>query len=193
MVISLQKGQRADLTKSNSGLNSVTVGLGWDPYQFGSSQQFDLDTAAFLLTETGKVRDDYDFIFYNNSKHPSGSVVHMGDNLTGEGEGDDEQIIVDLTKIPIDIYKIVFTASIHEALNRKQNFGQVSNSFIRFVDAKNNSEIIRYDLAEDYSIETAVIFGELYRHSGEWKFNAIGQGISGGLEYLCNLYGIKVA
>lgn len=193
MTISLQKGQRTDLTKTNAGLKSVIVGLGWDPYEYSGSQAFDLDTAAFLVSENGKVRDDSDFIFYNNKKHPSGSVIHMGDNTTGDGEGDDEQIIVDIDKIPSDITKIIFTASIHEAALRKQNFGQVSNSFIRFLNQSDNCEIMRYDLTEDFSIETAVIFGELYRHNAEWKFTAVGQGIHDGLEGLCKQFGINIA
>lgn len=192
MVINLQKGGRADITKGNAGLQSVIIGLGWDPYKYSGSYDFDLDAAAFLLTETGKVMKETDFVFYNNLKHPSGSVVHMGDNLTGEGEGDDEQIIVDLKKVPPDIAKIAFTVTIHEADQRKQNFGQVSNAFIRVVNQADNQELLKFDLGEEFSIETAVIFGELYRHSGEWKFSAIGEGFNGGLAALCHNYGVQV-
>lgn len=192
MGINLVKGGKADLTKGNAGLNTVVVGLGWDPYKYSGSFDFDLDAAAFLLTETGKVTKDTDFVFYNNLKHPSGSVVHMGDNLTGEGEGDDEQIIVDLTKVPVDIVKIAFTVTINDAESRKQNFGQVSNAFIRVLNQADNAEIVKFDLGEDFSVETIVIFGELYRHSGEWKFSAIGEGFKGGLAALCKNYGVEV-
>jgi tellurium resistance protein TerD len=192
MSINLQKGGKADLTKGNAGLHTVVVGLGWDPYKYSGSFDFDLDAAAFLLNETGKVTKDTDFVFYNNLKHPSGSVVHMGDNLTGEGEGDDEQIIVDLTKVPADIAKIAFTVTINDAESRKQNFGQVSNAFIRILNQSDNTEMVKFDLGEDFSVETVVIFGELYRHSGEWKFSAIGEGFKGGLAALCKSYGVEV-
>lgn len=192
MGINLQKGGKADLTKGNAGLSTVIVGLGWDPYKYSGSYDFDLDAAAFLLTETGKVAKDTDFVFYNNLKHPSGSVIHMGDNLTGEGEGDDEQIIVDLKKVPNDVARIAFTVTIHEADTRKQNFGQVSNAFIRVVNQADNKELVKFDLGEDFSVETAVIFGELYRHSGEWKFSAVGEGFKGGLAALCKNYGIEI-
>lgn len=192
MGINLQKGGKADLTKGNAGLSTVIVGLGWDPYKYSGSYDFDLDAAAFLLTETGKVAKDTDFVFYNNLKHPSGSVIHMGDNLTGEGEGDDEQIIVDLKKVPNDVARVAFTVTIHEADTRKQNFGQVSNAFIRVVNQADNKELVKFDLGEDFSVETAVIFGELYRHSGEWKFSAVGEGFKGGLAALCKNYGIEI-
>lgn len=193
MPISLAKGQKVDLTKGNPGLKSIMVGLGWDVNTFDSGVDFDLDAAAFMCGTGGKCTTDKDFIFYGNLEHTSGSVKHMGDNLTGEGEGDDEQIQVDLTKIPANIEKIAFTVTIYDAEVRRQNFGQVSNSFIRIVDEATNQELIRYDLGEDFSIETAVVVGELYRNNGEWKFNAIGSGFQGGLKALCGHYGIEVA
>lgn len=192
MGVNLQKGGKADLTKGNAGLNAVIIGLGWDPYKYSGSFDFDLDAAAFLLTETGKVTADTDFVFYNNLKHPSGSVVHMGDNLTGEGEGDDEQIFIDLKNVPGNITKISITVTIHEAESRKQNFGQVSNAFIRVLNQADNTEMVKFDLGEDYSVETSVIFGELYRHSGEWKFSAVGEGFKGGLSALCKNFGVEV-
>lgn len=192
MAISLQKGQKVDLTKGNPNLSKIVVGLGWDTNKYDGGADFDLDAAAFLLGANGKVLRDEDFVFYNNLKHDSGSVLHMGDNLTGEGEGDDEQIKVDLSKVPSNIEKISFTVTIHEADSRHQNFGQVSNAFIRIVDETTNREIIRYDLGEDFSVETAVVVGELYRRGGEWKFNAIGSGFKGGLEALGRNFGVNV-
>ena len=176
MPINLSKGQKVDLTKGNPGLTKIMVGLGWDVNAFDSGSAFDLDAA--------------DFIFYGNLKHSTGAVEHMGDNLTGEGDGDDEQIMVDLAKVPASIERIAFTCTIYDAENRRQNFGQVSNAFIRIVDQSTGTELIRYDLAEDFSIETAIVVGELYRHNGEWKFNAIGSGFQGGLAALCGHYGI---
>ena len=176
MPISLSKGQKVDLTKTNPGLKNILVGLGWDVNQFDSGSDFDLDASAFLLGENGKTTSDSDFIFYSNLEHPSGAVTHMGDNRTGAGEGDDEQITVDLTKVPANISRIAFTVTIYEAEARRQNFGQVSNAFIRLVNADTDEEVVRYDLGEDFSIETAMVVGELYRHNGEWKFNAIGSG-----------------
>ena len=190
MPISLSKGQKADLTKTNPGLKNILVGLGWDINQFDSGSDFDLDASAFLLGENGKTTSDTDFIFYSNLEHPSGAVMHMGDNRTGAGEGDDEQITVDLTKVPANISRIAFTVTIYEAEARRQNFGQVSNAFIRLVNAETDEELVRYDLGEDFSIETAMVVGELYRHNGEWKFNAIGSGYQGGLAALCANYGI---
>lgn len=192
MAISLQKGQKVDLTKTNPGLKKIMVGLGWDTNKYDGGYAFDLDTAAFLVGENGKVVSDADFVFYNNANHSSGSVKHMGDNTTGEGEGDDEQILVDLSVVPANVNKIVFTATIHEAEVRAQNFGQVSNAYIRIVDDSSNNELIRYDLSEDYSIETAVVVGELYRNGSEWKFNAVGSGFSGGLFALCQNFGVNV-
>jgi len=192
MGITLAKGQKVDLTKSNPGLKGVIVGLGWDTNKYDGGFSFDLDTAAFLLTGNGKVTSDTDFVFYNNLKHPSGSVTHLGDNLTGAGAGDDEQIKVQLDAVPANIEKIDFTVTIHEALERNQNFGQVSNAYIRVLDEASGTELIRYDLGEDFSIETAVVVGELYRHNGEWKFNAIGSGYQGGLNALCANFGINI-
>ena len=191
-MISLFKGQKVDLTKNNPGLSKLIVGLGWDVNKYDTGKDFDLDTAAFLLGTNSKVRDDSDFVFYNNLKHSSGAVQHMGDNLTGAGDGDDEQIRIDLSKVPSSVEKISFTVTIHDAEARKQNFGQVSNAYIRVVDEANNQELIRYDLAEDFSVETAVVVGELYRHSGEWKFTAVGSGFNGGLAALCRNFGVNV-
>ena len=191
-MISLFKGQKVDLTKGNPGLSKILVGLGWDTKKYDGGYDFDLDAAAFLLGKGGKVQSDSDFVFYNNLKHSSGAVQHMGDNLTGAGDGDDEQIRVDLSKIPANIDKVAFTVTIHEADTRKQNFGQVSNAFIRIVDEASGKELIHYDLGEDFSIETAVVVGELYRNSGEWKFNAVGSGFKGGLRALCLNFGVNV-
>ncbi|MEG0962225.1 MAG: TerD family protein [Lachnospiraceae bacterium] len=193
MPINLSKGQKVDLTKGNPSLNNIMVGLGWDVNVFDSGVAFDLDAAAFLLGENGKCPTEKEFVFYGNLVHSSESVKHMGDNLTGEGEGDDEQIQIDLKKIPANISKVAFTVTIYEAETRRQNFGQVSNAFIRIVDEATNIELIRYDLGEDFSIETAVVVGELYRNNGEWKFNAIGSGFQGGLAALCGHYGIETA
>ena len=193
MPINLTKGQKVDLTKGNPSLKKLLVGLGWDVNAYDSGASFDLDASAFLVGDNGKVPTEKEFVFYGNLKHVSGGVVHMGDNRTGEGEGDDEQIKIDLDKVPSNISKIAFTVTIYEAEERRQNFGQVSNAFIRIVDEVTNEELIRYDLGEDFSIETAIVVGELYRHNGEWKFNAIGSGFQGGLAALCNHYGIEVA
>ena len=193
MPINLSKGQKVDLTKGNPGLKNIMVGLGWDVNAFDSGADFDLDAAAFMLGANGKCPTDKEFVFYGNLSHPSGAVNHMGDNLTGEGEGDDEQVQVDLSKVPANVEKIAFTVTIYDAETRKQNFGQVSNAFIRLVDEANEAELIRYDLGEDFSIETAVVVGELYRNGAEWKFNAIGSGFQGGLSALCGHYGIEVA
>ena len=192
MAISLQKGQKVDLTKGNPSLKKLLIGLGWDVNKYDGGSDFDLDAAAFLLGASGKVNSDEDFVFYNNLKHKSGSVEHMGDNLTGEGEGDDEEIKVDLTKVPANVDKIDFTVTIYDAEARRQTFGQVSNAYIRVVDDTNGKELIRYDLGEDFSVETAVVVGEIYRNKGEWKFNAIGAGWSGGLAALGRNYGVNV-
>lgn len=192
MAISLQKGQKVDLTKTNPGLTKVLIGLGWDTNKYDGGNDFDLDAAAFMLGENGKAMSEKDFIFYNNLKDVAGSVMHLGDNLTGEGDGDDEQIKIDLSKVPANIAKIDFTVTIHQADSRNQNFGQVSNAFIRIVNEGNGEELIRYDLGEDFSIETAVVVGELYRHNNEWKFNAIGSGFQGGLGALCGNFGINI-
>ncbi len=190
MPINLTKGQKVSLTKGNPGLKKIMVGLGWDVNQFDTGADFDLDTSAFLAGANGKCPTEKEFIFYGNLEHASGAVKHMGDNLTGEGDGDDEQIEVDLSLVPANIEKIAFTVTIYDAENRHQNFGQVSNAYCRIVDENTNEELIRFDLGEDFSIETAVVVGELYKHNGEWKFNAIGSGFQGGLAALCGHYGI---
>ena len=192
MPINLTKGQKVDLTKDNPSLTKIIVGLGWDVNVFDSGTAFDLDACAFMVGSNGKCPTENEFIFYGNLTHSSESVKHMGDNRTGEGDGDDEQIEIDLTKIPANIDKIAFTVTIYEADERRQNFGQVSNSYIHIVDMVTGTDLIRYDLGEDFSIETAIVVGELYRHNGQWKFNAIGSGFQGGLAALCGHYGIEV-
>ena len=185
-MINLEKGQRISMDK---GLSLVGVGLGWDPNE-GTGFDFDLDAAAFMLGANGKVRSSDDFIFYNHKVGPG--VEHMGDNRTGEGEGDDEVINVDLTAIPADVTRVSFTVTIDQADERKQNFGMVENSYIRVLDAASGTELIRYDLGEDFSVETAVVVADLYRHNGEWKFNAIGMGFAGGLAALCANFGVDI-
>lgn len=192
MGIQLSKGQRIDLTKTNPGLTKAIIGLGWDTNKYSGGHDFDLDASAFLADENSKCANDHDFIFYNNLQHPSGAIIHTGDNRTGEGDGDDEQLVVDFTKIPSHVHRIGITVTIHDAELRQQNFGQVSNAFVRLVDESNNQELLRFDLGEDFSIETAVVFCELYRHGNDWKFNAIGSGFSGGLAALCRNYGLQV-
>ncbi len=192
MPISLKKGEKVSLTKDNPGLTKVVAGLGWDVNAFDTGGDFDLDASAFLITESGKVASQKDFVFYGNLKHASGAVEHMGDNRTGSGEGDDEEIRIDLSKVPAIYNKIVFTVTIYEAEKRRQNFGQVSNAYMRIYNEATGAELLRYDLGEEFSIETAVVFGELYRIGNEWKFNAIGSGYQGGLAALCNSYGVDV-
>lgn len=191
MAISLQKGGNVNLSKEAPGLKDVHVGLGWDARSTDGSA-FDLDASAFMLKADGKVRGDSDFIFYNNKKSADGSVEHQGDNLTGAGEGDDEVVHVDLNMVPADVDKIAFTVTIHEAEARRQSFGQVSNAFIRVVNRADNKELARYDLTEDGSTETALIFGELYRNGNDWKFRAVGQGFKGGLGPLAKNFGVNV-
>lgn len=190
MAVSLKKGQKVDLTKTNPGLTKIIVGLGWDTNKYDGGFDFDLDAAAFLLSDTGKVSSDAEFIFYNNPKHSSEAVIYAGDNRTGAGDGDDEVINVDLSKVPVNVQRISFTVTIYDAETRKQNFGQVSNAFIRIVNEATNEELIRYDLGEDFSIETAVVVADLYRNGSEWKFNAIGSGFEGGLASLCRNFGL---
>ena len=192
MPVSLQKGQKVSLTKGNPGLTKVVVGLGWDVNAYDTGADFDLDAAAFMLTDSGKVTGSGDFIFFGNLTHASGSVTHLGDNLTGVGDGDDEQIKIDLSKIPANITRTAFTVTIYEAESRRQNFGQVNNAFVRIYDENTGEELVRYDLGEDFSIETAAVFGELYKNGDEWKFNAIGSGYQGGLAALCANYGVEV-
>lgn len=191
MAISLQKGQKIDLTKTNPGLSKVIVGLGWDTNKYDGGNDFDLDTAAFMLDASGKANNEKNFVFYGNLTSPCGSVNHLGDNLTGDGDGDDEQIVVDLSQVPADVERIAFTVTIYDHETRQQNFGQVSNAFIRIMNEVNGEELIRYDLCEDFSIETALVVGELYRNNGEWKFCAVGSGFSGGLAALCANYGLN--
>ncbi len=193
MAINLSKGQKVDLTKGNPGLKNILVGLGWDVNSFDSGKDFDLDAAVFMVGANGKCPTEKEFVFYGNLEHPSGSVKHLGDNLTGAGDGDDEQIQIDLGKMPSDVARVAFTVTIYDAEDRRQNFGQFSNAFIRIVDETTGTELIRYDLGEDFSIETALVVGELYKHNGEWKFNAVGSGFQGGLAALCGHYGIDVA
>lgn len=190
MAISLQKGGNVNLSKEAPGLKKLVVGLGWDP-RATDGAEFDLDGSAYLLNSSGKVRSDADFIFYNNLKSSDGSIVHVGDNRSGSGDGDDEVINLDLDRIPADIDKIVFAVTIHEADNRKQNFGQVSKAYMRCLNADGQKEIARYDLSEDGSIETAMIFGEVYRSGAEWKFRAVGQGFKGGLGPLAKSFGVN--
>ena len=191
MALTLSKGQNLSLTKTDPGLTKVLVGLGWDERQTDGAE-FDLDASAFMLLESGKVRSEADFIFYNQMDSTCGSVNHTGDNRTGEGDGDDEAIKVDLSKIPKEIQKIAITVTIDEFEERKQSFGQAANAFIRIVNDETNNEVVRYDLTEDYSTETAMVFGELYRHAGEWKFRAVGQGYNGGLNAMCAQYGVNL-
>ncbi|MGB3367678.1 MAG: TerD family protein [Acidaminobacteraceae bacterium] len=192
MAVNLSKGQKVDLTKGNPGMTKVVVGLGWDTNKYDGGNDFDLDAAAFLTDAAGKVTSDLDFVFFNNLVHPSKSVTHLGDNLTGEGDGDDEQLKLELSLIPANVEKVSFTVTINDAESRAQNFGQISNAFIRIMNEETSEELIRYDLSEDYSIETAVVVGELYRHGSEWKFAAIGAGFEGGLSSLCGNFGISV-
>ncbi|MEO5332855.1 MAG: TerD family protein [Magnetococcus sp. YQC-5] len=191
MTLSLQKGGNVSLQKEAPGMVKILVGLGWDA-RTTDGADFDLDASAFLLQGSGKVRSDSDFIFYNQKQSENGAVQHTGDNLTGQGDGDDETILVDINLVPADIQKVVFTITIHEAESRRQNFGQVRNAYIRIVNRDNNQEVVRFDLTEEYSTETAMIFGEIYRYNNEWKFRAIGQGFSGGLRAMANNFGIQI-
>lgn len=191
MAISLQKGGNVNLSKEAPGLTKMVVGLGWDP-RVTDGTEFDLDGSVFLLNVDGKVRSDADFIFYNNLRSSCGSVVHSGDNRSGAGEGDDEQVVIELNKVPADVRVIVFAVTIHDADNRKQNFGQVGKAFIRCINGGSNAEIARYDLSEDGSTETAMVFGEVYRNGEEWKFRAVGQGFKGGLGPLARSMGVNV-
>ncbi|GHJ92155.1 chemical-damaging agent resistance protein C [Streptomyces sp. NE5-10] len=191
MGVSLAKGGNVSLSKEAPGLTAVLVGLGWD-VRTTTGTDHDLDASALLLNDTGKVASDRHFVFYNNLTSPDGSVEHTGDNLTGEGDGDDESIKVDLASVPADISKIVFPVSIHDADARGQSFGQVRNAFIRVVNQADNVELARYDLSEDAATETAMVFGELYRHGAEWKFRAVGQGYASGLAGIAADFGVNV-
>ena len=205
MSVSLQKGQKVNLSKDNAGLAKVIVGLGWDEAKpsggggggffatlFGGAatthQAIDCDASAIML-KNGKFVDRTDLVYFGNLKHKSGTVNHMGDNLTGEGEGDDEQIVIDLSRVPAEYDKIVIVVNIYQAVQRKQHFGMIENAFIRLVDARNNKEMCKYHLTENYSGMTAMIFGEIYRHNGEWKFNAMGNGTTDpGIGELCRRF-----
>lgn len=191
MAVALQKGGNVSLSKQAPGLRTIAVGLGWDSRQT-TGADFDLDASVFMLGDQGKVPSDSHFVFYNNLTSPDGSIEHQGDNLTGEGEGDDEVVNVNLGNVPGDIGKVVFTVTIHDAEARRQNFGMVQNAFIRIVNQEGGQEVARYDLAEDFGMETAMIFGELYRYNNEWKFRAVGQGFAGGLAAMCRTYGVNI-
>jgi tellurium resistance protein TerD len=190
MAISLQKGGNVNLSKEAPSLKKLVIGLGWDP-RATDGATFDLDGSAFLLKADGKVRSDADFIFYNNLKSKDGSVTHMGDNTTGAGEGDDEKLTVDLALVPTEIERITVGVTIHDAETRKQNFGMVSKAYIRCLNGDGEKELARYDLSEDGSTETAMVFGEIYRAGTEWKFKAVGQGFAGGLGPLARSFGIS--
>ena len=191
MAISLSKGGNVSLTKEAPGLSEVVVGLGWDP-RVTDGTEFDLDASVFITGENGKVLSDTSFIFYNNKSSTDGSVEHLGDNRSGQGDGDDEQVNVKLNSLAADVKKLIFAVTIHDAEGRKQSFGQVSNAYIRVVNKADGKEIARYDLSEDASTETAMIFGELYRHNNEFKFKAIGQGFAGGLKPLAEAHGVSI-
>ena len=194
MGVNLAKGQRVSLDKN---MNMALIGLGWDTNRYDGGKDFDLDASAFLLNADGKVRKDEDFIFYGNLKSSDGSVTHTGDNLTGEGDGDDEVLIIDFSKVPADIQKIAITVTIYDAQVRGQNFGQVSNAYVRVARMANENdmvgtEVLKFDLAEEFSVETALVVCEIYKNNGEWKFNSVGAGYQGGLEALCRSFGVNV-
>lgn len=191
MAVSLQKGGNVSLDKASPGLKNILIGLGWSP-RATDGASFDLDASVFMLTDKGKVRSDADFIYYNKLMSDCGSVEHTGDNRVGGDDGDDEAVKVDLSKVPQVIQRIAITVTIHDADARKQNFGQVGGAFIRIVNELGQSEVVRFDLSEDYGTETAMIFGEVYRNGTEWKFKAVGQGYSGGLRTMCSQYGVNV-
>lgn len=194
MSISLSKGQKISLSKEDPSLKKIIVGLGWDTNKYSGGYDFDLDASCFELGANDKITKDSDFIFYKNLDSTDGAIHHTGDDRTGgnSDDGDDEQIIVDLTKVPDNIQKIAFTATIYDADKRNQNFGQVSNAYVRLVNDATGAEVVRYNLGEDFSIETAIVICEVYKHNGEWKFNAVGAGFSGGLAALCHNYGLEV-
>lgn len=191
MAVSLVKGGNVSLTKEAPTMSVAMVGLGWDA-RVTDGAEFDLDASVFMVGEDGKVLSDASFIFFNNKVSQCASVEHQGDNRTGEGDGDDEQVKITLSKVPTEVKKLVFAVTIYDAENRKQNFGMVSNSFMRVYNNDNNTEIARFDLSEDASTETAMIFGELYRHGAEWKFKAVGQGFAGGLGALAAQHGVNI-
>lgn len=192
MSINLQKGQKISLSKGNPSLSEVQIGLGWDTKKYDGGYDFDLDASVFVCGANGKCRKDTDFIFYNNLTSEDGAIKHMGDDRTGgnSDDGDDELIMINLKQLSPDVAKIAITATIFDPIQRRQNFGMVSNAYIRVVDAATNTELVRFNLGEDYSIETALVVGEIYRNNGEWKFNAVGAGYQGGLAALCRNYGL---
>ncbi len=192
MAGSLKKGENVSLSKNDPTLKNVLIGLGWDA-RASDGADFDLDASLFMVGENGKVAGDDWFIFYNQLRSPCGSVEHTGDNRTGAGDGDDEAIKVALEKVPANIYSLVIAVTIHDAEARRQNFGMVRDAFVRLVNADSDQEVLRFDLSEDYSTETAMVFGEIYRRGGEWKFRAVGQGYAGGLYSLCMQHGVNVA
>ena len=192
MAINLVKGQKIDLTKGNPSLKKVVIGLGWDLNKYAGGKDFDLDASVFLVGSNGRTNHDEDFIFYNNLESRNKAVIHTGDNRTGEGDGDDEQITLEFDKMPTDVEKMAVTVTIYEAMERGQNFGQVSNAYVRVLDEATGEELVRYDLGEDFSVETALVVCEIYRHNGEWKFSAVGSGFQGGLAALCKNYGLDV-
>lgn len=194
MAVSLSKGQRVSLDKS---VTMARIGLGWDINRYDGGQDFDLDACVFLLDANGKVMKDEDFVFYNNTSARNGAVVHTGDNRTGEGDGDDEAILIDFSKIPDEVQRIAVTVTIFDGQQKNQNFGQVSNSYVRVVkidspDDQGGEEVLRFDLVEEFSIETALVVCEIYRFNGDWKFNAVAGGYQGGLEALCRNYGVNI-
>lgn len=192
MSISLAKGSRISLTQEFPALQRVTVGLGWDVNTYSDEKEFDLDASIFLLDASGRVSSDDDLVFYNNLTHKSESVIHLGDNRTGAGDGDDEKIRVDLNKIPHSVDKLTIVITIFDAENRKQNFGQVENAYVRLIDATNGTELLKYDLTEDYSTATSMVMGEIYRAGDGWKFRAVGSGLKANMYELCTRYGVSV-
>jgi Uncharacterized proteins involved in stress response, homologs of TerZ and putative cAMP-binding protein CABP1 len=192
MAVRLSKGQKVDLTKTNPNLKEIVVGLGWAPNLSASSYDFDLDASAFLIGLNGKVKDENDFVFYNNPTGGLGSVNHSGDNKRGSGEGDDEQIKINLSSVPSNIERIAFTITINDAQIKRQSFGDIKDSYVRILNANTNELLLKYELGQEFSVETAIVAAEIYRHAGEWKFNAIGSGFQGGLAALCRNFGLEV-
>ncbi|WP_320973219.1 TerD family protein [Enterocloster bolteae] len=190
MSVILTKGQRVDLTKDRPSLKNVLIGLGWDINHYDGESDFDLDASVFMTKDNGKVTNENDFVFYGNLQHKSKSVIHMGDNRTGDGDGDDEVIKVKLNDVPSDYSTLAVAVTIYDADVRLQNFGMVGNAYVRVLDEETDEELVRFDLSEDFSIETAVVVAELYKRDGEWKFKAVGSGYNGGLKSLCTQYGI---
>lgn len=191
MSVILTKGQRVDLTKGRPSLKNILVGLGWDFNQYDGEAEFDLDASVFMTKENGKVGTDEDFIFYGNLEHRSKSVIHMGDNRTGNGDGDDEVIKLRLDEVPSDYTALAITVTIYDADTRLQNFGMVGNAYVRVLDDETGEELLRFDLSEDFDTETALVVAEIYKHNGDWKFKAVGSGYNGGLKALCTQYGIN--